>query len=587
MGGMVCDPSSLRASPRLRRLCDQLRWLPFAFILSVIGYAYLTLSVSLAIQYTLLRKRRFVKGLVQLILSTLLAGGASWSFVVAVFKPPGSPAGLRGRESGAAAEEGQAGYARSEYELDYERRPLRTAETGDNHGDEPGDGLDHDLDHDLDQDEAGERAGLLASASEGSASAPLFRVPVPGQPQLPSRSGREQLSDHFRLTAQAGWMRGGSNGDDEVRAASDLWVKSSGEARWCAKCQAPKPDRCHHCSTCGRCVLRMDHHCPWLASHCIGLRNHKAFFLFLAYTALLCVYAAQEAARALLEYVESEADGYESSPMAWAIVLFMGFIFGCTLLPFAGYHAYLILRNRTTLEAMEGSGRVRLRARQNPHRETVQQRLERIAAEHEAGKVFGGGGGGGSGGGNGATDTPAPAHAQAEATQASGPAWRSDEHLTREERRALKKANRLNVYDVGFGRNWRQIMGDHIWLWFLPIGEPEGDGASYLVNLSTLSQLEQLTASIRIKNSQPAPSSSSSTSASALASASAHSRGQQRGPDWRRSGQRFRGGHGEMEWGDAPRKSEWGVLYGVDDSDEEENHMLGSSSDDKESERRT
>lgn len=27
--------------------------------------------------------------------------------------------------------------------------------------------------------------------------------------------------------------------------------------KWCRKCSAPKPERTHHCSTCGRCVLKM------------------------------------------------------------------------------------------------------------------------------------------------------------------------------------------------------------------------------------------------------------------------------------------------------------------------------------------
>lgn len=38
---------------------------------------------------------------------------------------------------------------------------------------------------------------------------------------------------------------------------------------WCNKCDAPKPERTHHCSFCGRCVLKMDHHCPWLANKCV------------------------------------------------------------------------------------------------------------------------------------------------------------------------------------------------------------------------------------------------------------------------------------------------------------------------------
>lgn len=76
----------------------------------------------------------------------------------------------------------------------------------------------------------------------------------------------------------------------EQNNATSLTVKSNGELRYCKKCQARKPDRAHHCSTCRRCVLKMDHHCPWLAT-CVGLRNHKAFLLFLIYTTLFCFYA--------------------------------------------------------------------------------------------------------------------------------------------------------------------------------------------------------------------------------------------------------------------------------------------------------
>lgn len=39
--------------------------------------------------------------------------------------------------------------------------------------------------------------------------------------------------------------------------------RSGGGARFCAKCSAYKPPRAHHCRRCGRCVLRMDHHCVW------------------------------------------------------------------------------------------------------------------------------------------------------------------------------------------------------------------------------------------------------------------------------------------------------------------------------------
>lgn len=32
----------------------------------------------------------------------------------------------------------------------------------------------------------------------------------------------------------------------------------------CKKCLIPKPQRTHHCSICNRCILKFDHHCPWV-----------------------------------------------------------------------------------------------------------------------------------------------------------------------------------------------------------------------------------------------------------------------------------------------------------------------------------
>jgi len=61
-----------------------------------------------------------------------------------------------------------------------------------------------------------------------------------------------------------------------------------GEPSTCETCKKTRPERAHHCSLCGVCVLRMDHHCPWVGN-CIGWRNHKYFLLLNLWGAVSCL----------------------------------------------------------------------------------------------------------------------------------------------------------------------------------------------------------------------------------------------------------------------------------------------------------
>jgi len=88
------------------------------------------------------------------------------------------------------------------------------------------------------------------------------------------------------VPAGKGWELTPEESRPEVEDGIDLVEKKhTGERRHCKWCLKYKPDRCHHCRVCNVCVLRMDHHCPWVYN-CIGFRNHKFFFLLIFYAML-------------------------------------------------------------------------------------------------------------------------------------------------------------------------------------------------------------------------------------------------------------------------------------------------------------
>uniref|UniRef100_A0A8C5MXH3 Palmitoyltransferase n=1 Tax=Leptobrachium leishanense TaxID=445787 RepID=A0A8C5MXH3_9ANUR len=123
----------------------------------------------------------------------------------------------------------------------------------------------------------------------------------------------------------------------------------SGAVRFCDRCQVVKPDRCHHCSVCSMCVLKMDHHCPWV-NNCIGYSNYKFFLLFLAYSILYCLYITSTVFKYFLLYWT----GALSNGRAKFHVLFLMFVslmFFISLMCLFSYHCWLVTVNRTTLEA--------------------------------------------------------------------------------------------------------------------------------------------------------------------------------------------------------------------------------------------
>lgn len=189
---------------------------------------------------------------------------------------------------------------------------------------------------------------------------------------------------------------------EEEQALMEQFVtaKQNGKPRYCLKCKCPKPDRTHHCRTCGRCVLRMDHHCPWFAT-CVGFKNHKYFILFLWYSWWFSTYCLIVSFCAIYKrlYIEKVP-----AKTTWVSLLTISTILTLCLGIFAGYSLYLLFTNVTVIESME---KVR-------YKTSLPITIHRF--------------------------TPPPT------SQTVG-----------------------NAFDLGWLENSKQVMGDHIWQWFIPI----------------------------------------------------------------------------------------------------------------------
>lgn len=121
-----------------------------------------------------------------------------------------------------------------------------------------------------------------------------------------------------------------------------------GSVRYCDKCRHIKPDRAHHCSVCGECVLKMDHHCPWI-NNCVNYSNYKFFMLFLAYSYVYCIYICTTSIEYFIEFWKGDLEG--NSRFHILFLFFVALMFTISLVSLFGYHCYLVVHNRTTLEA--------------------------------------------------------------------------------------------------------------------------------------------------------------------------------------------------------------------------------------------
>ncbi|MBA0793591.1 hypothetical protein Gohar_017986, partial [Gossypium harknessii] len=136
----------------------------------------------------------------------------------------------------------------------------------------------------------------------------------------------------------------------DAPAIIDSPLTTGGDLRFCQKCSCFKPPRAHHCRVCKRCILRMDHHCNWI-NNCVGHANYKVFFVFVVYAVIACIYSLILLVGSLTN--DSQNDKQHSADTFRVAYVISGLLLvplSVALSVLLGWHIYLILQNKTTIE---------------------------------------------------------------------------------------------------------------------------------------------------------------------------------------------------------------------------------------------
>ena len=134
------------------------------------------------------------------------------------------------------------------------------------------------------------------------------------------------------------------------------------ETKICLTCNTVKPFRSHHCSDCDNCVIRFDHHCPWIGG-CVGKRNYIYFALFLfilntkeIFLGIFCIIQ--------IIYTYKDVNNENKKKTRWIAKNLIGLIPSLLIIIFIGFtmsftfglmifHIKLIIKNMTTKEEIK------------------------------------------------------------------------------------------------------------------------------------------------------------------------------------------------------------------------------------------
>ena len=156
----------------------------------------------------------------------------------------------------------------------------------------------------------------------------------------------------------------------------------------CTTCNIIRPLRASHCGICNNCVIKMDHHCPWIGT-CVGKRNYHYFIYFLLSLNLTQIFVAIFSIIHISVKIASDVKEFKKKnlykgkeisisfcnviPSIWIIIFIaISMVFTTGLLIF---HIKIIKVDKTTREELK---KLFMNPFNNPYNRTLKENLKNI-----------------------------------------------------------------------------------------------------------------------------------------------------------------------------------------------------------------